>query len=43
MKINPILKMDYVMEGIKRSVSERNWKYLPLNEKALKAGMELVK
>ena len=32
-----------VMEGIKHSVSERNWKYLPLNEKAIKAGMELVK
>ena len=43
MKIRPILDVEYVMEGIKHSVSERNWKYLPLNEKAIKAGMELVK
>ena len=42
MKIRPILKVEYVMEGIKHSVSERNWKYLPLNEKAIKLGMDLV-
>ena len=32
MKIRPILKMEYVLEGIKHSVSERNWKYIPMNE-----------
>lgn len=43
LKLHNILKLEYVLEGIKHSVSERNWKYIPLNEKALKAGMELVK
>ncbi len=43
MKIRPILKMEYVLEGIKHSVSERNWKYIPMNEKAISAGMDLVK
>lgn len=43
MKIKPILKLEYVIEGIKHSVSERNWKYIPMNEKAIAAGMDLVK
>lgn len=43
MKIRPILDINWVMRAIKHSVSERNWKYLPLNEQAIKAGMELVK
>lgn len=43
MRIKPILKLEYVIEGIKHSVSERNWKFIPLNEKAIAAGMELVK
>lgn len=43
MKIRPILDLEWVMRAIKHSVSERNWKYLPLNEQAIKAGMELVK
>ena len=42
MKIRPILQIGHVLEGIKHSVSERNWKYLPLNEKAIRLGMELV-
>ena len=42
MKIRPLLKLEYVIEGIKHSVSERNWKYIPLNEKAITAGMNLV-
>lgn len=41
-KIRPLLKLEYVIEGIKHSVSERNWKYIPLNEKAITAGMNLV-
>lgn len=43
LKIRPILKVEYIMEGIKHSVSERNLKYLPLNEQAIRLGMDLVK
>ncbi len=43
MKIKPILKLEYVMKGLRSSLSERNHKYLPLNEQALRLGMDLVK
>ncbi|HZK03602.1 MAG TPA: 2-oxoacid:acceptor oxidoreductase family protein [Bacteroidaceae bacterium] len=43
MKIKPILKLEYVMKGLHCSLSERNHKYLPLNEQALRLGMDLVK
>lgn len=42
MKLRPILKLENVIEGIKHSVSERNWKYIPMNEKAIVAGMDLI-
>ncbi|MCQ2057124.1 MAG: 2-oxoacid:acceptor oxidoreductase family protein [Bacteroidaceae bacterium] len=42
MKIRPMLDLNWVMRAIKHSVSERNWKYLPLNEQAIRRGMELV-
>ena len=42
LKLRPILEMEHVIEGIKHSVSERNWKFIPLNEQAIKAGMNLV-
>lgn len=42
MKIHPFLKLEYVLEGIKHSVSERNWKYIPMNENAIVAGMDLI-
>lgn len=42
MKIRPILDLNWVMRAIKHSVSERNWKYLPLNEQAIRRGMELA-
>ena len=35
--------MENVVEGLKKSLPERHHKLIPLNEKAISAGMELVK
>jgi 2-oxoglutarate ferredoxin oxidoreductase subunit gamma len=41
--IRSILKLENVVEGLKKSLPERHHKLIPLNEKAISAGMELVK
>jgi 2-oxoglutarate ferredoxin oxidoreductase subunit gamma len=43
MAIRPILKLENVVEGLKKSLPERHHKLIPLNQKAISAGMELVK
>ncbi|MDD2385712.1 MAG: 2-oxoacid:acceptor oxidoreductase family protein [Bacteroidales bacterium] len=44
LKIKPIVKMENVMKGLKKSIPVRNHKLLPLNEEAIKNGMKsLVK
>jgi 2-oxoglutarate ferredoxin oxidoreductase subunit gamma len=35
--------MDAIMRGLKKTLPERHHKLLPLNEKAILKGMELVK
>ncbi len=42
LKIKPIVKMENVIEGLKKSLPERHHHLLPLNEKAIKRGMEVV-
>lgn len=42
MKINPILKLDNVIKGLKKSLPERYHKLIPMNEEAIKRGMEIV-
>ena len=41
--VRPFLKMENVLEGLKKSLPERHHKLIPLNEKAILSGMELVK
>ena len=41
--IRPILKLENVVEGLKKSLPERHHKLIPLNEKAISLGMNLVK
>ena len=41
--IRPILKLEYVVEGLKKSLPERHHKLIPLNRQGILAGMELVK
>jgi 2-oxoglutarate ferredoxin oxidoreductase subunit gamma len=42
LKLRPILEMENVMKGLKKSLPERHHKLLPLNEKAILAGGDKV-
>jgi 2-oxoglutarate ferredoxin oxidoreductase subunit gamma len=39
----PIVSMENVIKGLKKSLPERSHHLIPLNEKAIKVGMEKVK
>ncbi|MBN1183003.1 MAG: 2-oxoacid:acceptor oxidoreductase family protein [Bacteroidales bacterium] len=41
-KIKPIVNLDNVISGLKKSLPERHHHLLPLNEEAIKRGMEIV-
>lgn len=43
LKIKPIVELDNVMKGLKKSLPERHHHLLPVNEKAIKRGLEIVK
>ncbi len=42
MKVKSILKMDNVVKGLKKSLPERYHNLIPMNEEAIKRGMEIV-
>ncbi len=42
LKIKPIVKLDNVMAGLKKSLPERHHKLIPLNEKAIKHGLDIL-
>lgn len=42
LKLKPIVKMENVIKGLKKSIPERNHKLLPLNEEAINKGMDHV-
>ena len=43
LKLKPIVKMENVISGLKKSLPERAHKLIPLNEQAIKIGMDNVK
>ena len=43
LKVRPIVKMENVILGLKKSLPERHHKLLPMNEEAIRVGMELIK
>ena len=43
LKIRPIVKIENVLKGLKKSLPERHHHLIPMNEKALQTGMELIK
>lgn len=43
LKVKPVVKMENVMEGLKKSLPERAWKLLPQNEEAIRHGGEIIK
>lgn len=42
LKIKPIMKLENVMKGLKESLPERHHRLLPMNEEAIKRGMEII-
>lgn len=42
LKTTPMVKIESVMAGLKKSLPERHHKLLPMNEKAIVQGMELI-
>ena len=43
LSIRPVLKLENVMEGIKKSLPERHHALIPLNKEAILVGMKIVK
>lgn len=42
LKIIPLVKLENVMKGLQKSLPERHHKLLPVNEKAIVKGMEII-
>ncbi|MDH6354465.1 2-oxoglutarate ferredoxin oxidoreductase subunit gamma [Dysgonomonas sp. PH5-45] len=42
LKVSPMVKLENVMKGLKKSLPERHHKLLPMNEKAIVKGMEII-
>ena len=43
LKIKPIVKMENVIKGLEKSLPERHHHLIPMNEKAIKRGLEVIK
>ncbi len=43
LKVKPVVTLENVFAGLKKSLPERAWKTLPENEAAIRAGMELIR
>ncbi len=43
LKVSPVVEMENVMQGLKKSLPERAWKMLPENERAIKHGASIIK
>ncbi len=42
LKVRPVVEMENVMQGLKKSLPERAWKMLPENEKAILHGGSII-
>ena len=43
LKICPVVTIDNVLKGLKKTLPERHHNLIPMNEEAIKKGMELIK
>lgn len=43
LKLHPIVSIESVMKALKKSLPERHWHLLPMNEEAIRKGMEIIK
>ncbi|MBE3086729.1 MAG: 2-oxoacid:acceptor oxidoreductase family protein, partial [Bacteroidetes bacterium] len=42
LKVKPLIKLENVIKGLKKSLPERYHNLIPMNEKALQRGMEII-
>lgn len=42
LKVRPVVTLESVFKGLKKSLPERAWKSLPDNENAIRRGMEII-
>jgi 2-oxoglutarate ferredoxin oxidoreductase subunit gamma len=42
LKVRPILKMESIILGLKKSLPERHHNLIPMNEKSIQIGMEII-
>ena len=43
LKLRPVVTIESVMKGLKKSLPERHHHLLPMNEQAIMKGMEIIK
>jgi 2-oxoglutarate ferredoxin oxidoreductase subunit gamma len=43
LKVIPVVSLQSVMEGLKKTLPERHHQLLPVNEKAIRKGMEIIR
>ncbi len=43
LKVKPVVEMENVLKGLRKSLPERHHHFLPMNEKAIQRGQEIVK
>jgi len=43
LKLHPIVSMDSVMKALRKSLPERHWDLLPMNEEAIRKGMDIIR
>lgn len=43
LKVSPMVKIENVLLGLKKSLPERHHKLIPMNEAAIKKGMEIIR
>ena len=43
LKVKPLVKMENVIKGLEKSLPERHHNLIPMNEKAIRRGMEIIK
>ena len=43
LKVAPMVKIESVIKGLKKTLPERHHKLIPMNEQAIQRGMEIIK
>ena len=43
LKVVPMVQMESVLRGLKKTLPERHHKLIPVNEEAIRKGMELIR